>query len=155
MAQADLKSRRRSDYKFHLDYRTRWSDNDMYDHMNNSNYYFLFDSIVNAYLTAHCALQPPSSAQIGLVVHSHCDYFAPLGFPAVAELGLRVNKLGKSSVTYEIGVFERGEDAVRAVGEFVHVFVEREGRKPGKMGMGDDLRRGLERIVVATQTSKL
>ncbi|KAK7516308.1 HotDog domain-containing protein [Phyllosticta citriasiana] len=155
MAQADLKSRRRHDYKYHLDYRTRWSDNDMYDHMNNSNYYFLFDSIVNAYLVAHCTLQPPRSPHIGLVVHSHCDYFAPLGFPAVAELGLRVNRLGKSSVTYEIGVFERGEHEVRAVGEFVHVFVERESGRPGKMGMGDDLRRGLERIVAPPQKSKL
>ncbi|KAK8242068.1 HotDog domain-containing protein [Phyllosticta capitalensis] len=149
MAQAELKSRRRSDYKFHLDYRTRWSDNDMYDHMNNSTYYYLFDSIVNTYLTTHCSLQPPSSAQIGLVVHSHCDYFAPLGFPAVAELGLRVNKLGKSSVTYEIGVFERGEEEVRAVGEFVHVFVERESRKPAARGMSDELRSGLEKITAA------
>lgn len=119
----------------------------MYDHMNNSVYYFLFDSVVNTYLNQHCSLHPPTSSQIGLVVHSHCDYLAPLGFPAVADLALRVNKLGKSSVTYEIGVFERGMEDVKAVGEFVHVFVERESRKPGKTGMDQDLRKGLEKIV--------
>ncbi|KAH7063603.1 HotDog domain-containing protein [Macrophomina phaseolina] len=153
MAQAQLKARRRSDYQFHLEYRTRWSDNDMYDHMNNSQYYFLFDSVVNTYLVQHCGLHPPSSPQIGLVVHSHCDYFAPLGFPAVADLALRVNKLGKSSVTYEIGVFESGIEEARAVGEFVHVFVDRESRKPAKDGMSNRLREGLEKIV-ADQSSK-
>lgn len=119
----------------------------MYDHMNNSVYYFLFDSVVNTYLIQHCALHPPTSSQIGLVVHSHCDYFAPLGFPAVADLALRVNKLGKSSVTYEIGVFERGIEEVRAVGEFVHVFVDRDTRKPGTNGMSENLRQGLEKII--------
>ncbi|KAK0664405.1 hypothetical protein DIS24_g810 [Lasiodiplodia hormozganensis] len=151
MAQAEIKARRRSDYKFHLEYRTRWSDNDMYDHMNNSVYYFLFDSVVNTYLIQHCALHPPTSSQIGLVVHSHCDYFAPLGFPAVADLALRVNKLGKSSVTYEIGVFERGIEEVRAVGEFVHVFVDRDTRKPGANGMSENLRQGLEKIITETR----
>lgn len=123
----------------------------MYDHMNNSVYYFLFDSVVNTYLIQHCALHPPTSSQIGLVVHSHCDYFAPLGFPAVADLALRVNKLGKSSVTYEIGVFERGIEEVRAVGEFVHVFVDRDTRKPGTNGMSENLRQGLEKIITETR----
>ena len=130
----------------------------MYDHMNNSVYYFLyvlprtkaqttaqnahnsclthsFDSIVNTYLMTHCKLDPPKSPLIGLVVHSHCDYLAPVGFPALIDLGLRVKKLGKSSVTYEIGVFERGVEEVKAVGEFVHVFVDRESRRPRAEGM--------------------
>src|SRR5579862_3965997 len=85
-----------------------------------------YDSIVNAYLAEHCSLRPSASPQIGLVVHSSSDYFAPVGFPAVLDLGLRVNKLGTSSVTYEIGVFERGVEEVKAVGSFVHVFVDRE-----------------------------
>ncbi|GAB7347144.1 hypothetical protein MBLNU459_g3266t1 [Dothideomycetes sp. NU459] len=167
MAQAELKNRQLKDYGFHLEYRTRWSDNDMYDHMNNSIYYFLyvpsthsygtntspsiipeFDSIVNTYLMTHCSLHPPTSPLIGLVVHSHCDYFSPLGFPAVADLGLRVKKLGKSSVTYEIGVFERGVDGVKAVGEFVHVFVDRESRRPRADGMSEGMRDGLGRLVV-------
>ena len=119
----------------------------MYHHLNNSIYYFLFDSVVNTYLIDHCNLHPPTSPQIGLVVHSHCDYFAPIEFPAVVDLALRVNKLGKSSVTYEIGVFEQGKDEVRVVGEFIHVFVERESRKPGTEGMGEDLKGGLQKIL--------
>ncbi|KAJ4394969.1 hypothetical protein N0V91_011149 [Didymella pomorum] len=146
MAHNALKARRRSDYKFHLEYRTRWSDNDMYHHLNNSVYYYLFDSVVNTYLIQHCSLHPPTSPQIGLVVHSHCDYFAPTEFPAVVDLALRVNKLGKSSVTYEIGVFERGQEEVKAVGEFVHVFVDRESRKPGQAGMTGELKDGLKNI---------
>ncbi|KAF2666897.1 Thioesterase/thiol ester dehydrase-isomerase [Microthyrium microscopicum] len=146
MALSEIKARRRSDYKFQLEYRTRWSDNDMYDHMNNSIYYFLFDSVVNTYLINHCKLDPPTSTQVGLVVHSHCDYLAPTGFPAIVDLALRVNKLGKSSVTYEIGVFERGTEEPKAVGEFIHVFVERESMKPGTTGMKEDLRTGLAAI---------
>lgn len=117
-----------------------------------------FDSVVNTYLIKHCALHPPTSPQIGLVVHSHCDYFAPVEFPAVVDLALRVNKLGKSSVTYEIGVFERGVEEVKAVGEFVHVFVDRESRRPDAKGMADELKNGLERLVVedaAQSQSKL
>lgn len=106
-----------------------------------------FDSVVNTYLIQHCSLHPPTSPHIGLVVHSHCDYFAPLEFPAVVDLALRVNKLGKSSVTYEIAVFEQGQDEVKAVGEFVHVFVGRESRKPAETGMANALKEGLGNIL--------
>jgi acyl-CoA thioester hydrolase len=81
------------------------------------------------------------------VVHSHCDYFAPIEFPAVVDLALRVNKLGKSSVTYEIGVFERGQEEVKAVGEFIHVFVDRDTRRPGASGMAEELKSGLEQLL--------
>lgn len=126
----------------------------MYAHMNNSQYYFLMDSITNAYLITHCSFSPSTSSQIGLVVHSHCDYFAPVGFPAILELGLRVSSLGRSSVRYEIGVFEEGSEDVKAVGEFVHVFVEREGRRPVKGGMLGGLREGLQRLVVEDGSEK-
>ena len=139
-----LKQRRQQDYGFHLEYRTRWSDNDMYDHMNNSVYSFLFDSIINSYLIEHCGFHPPTSSQIGLVVHSNADYFGSVGFPSIVDLGLRVNKLGKSSVTYEVGVFERGKEDVRAVGGYTHVFVERETNRPAVSGMSEEIRRGLE-----------
>jgi acyl-CoA thioester hydrolase len=142
-----LKARRRSDYSFSLDYRTRWSDNDQYAHVNNSVYYLLFDSVVNAYLIAHCGLDPPTSPHIGLVVHSHCDYFAPVEFPALVHLCLRVNKLGRSSVTYEIGVFEADRDAPNAVGEFVHVFVDRNTRRPEPTGMPAALHAGLAKLL--------
>ncbi|KAJ2896795.1 uncharacterized protein MKZ38_005241 [Zalerion maritima] len=143
-----LKSRKRQDYPYLLEYRTRWADNDMYHHMNNSVYNFLYDSVVNAYLMEHCGLNPETSPQYGLVVHSHGDFFGAIAFPKVAELGLRVNKLGSSSVTYEIGLFERGVEEVKAVGGFVHVFVERETGRPARNGMSDGLRRGLEKILM-------
>jgi len=148
MSYGELKKRRRSDYGYTLEYRTRWSDNDMYDHMNNSIYNFLFDSIINTYLITHCALQPPSSPQYGLVAHSHIDFFGSIAFPAIADLCLRVNKLGKSSVTHEIALFERGKEKVRAVGEVVHVFVERETGRPGVEGMSGNIKEGLEKILV-------
>lgn len=122
-------------------------DNDMYDHVNNSVYYFLFDSVVNTYLSTHCSHSPRTSPSIGLVVHSHADYTAPVAFPALLDVCMRVNKLGKASVTYEVAVFARGDENVAAVGEFVHVFVEREGRRPLKEGMEGGIRKGLERIL--------
>lgn len=121
----------------------------MYHHLNNSIYNFLYDSIVNTYLMTRCGLSPAASSQYGLVVHSHGDFFGSVSFPAVVELGLRVNKLGRTSVTYEIGLFERGVEVVKAVGEFVHVFVERETGRPSKQGMHPRLREGLEMILVA------
>lgn len=133
------------------------------DHMNNSVYSFLyllsrcsswckliqdrFDSIINAYLIEHCGRRPSTSSQIGLVVNSHCDYFGSVGFPMVVELGLRVNKLGKSSVEYEVGVFEKGKGDVRAVGGYTHVFVERERNRPAPNGMSEDIRRGLNKLL--------
>ncbi|RDL37514.1 uncharacterized protein BP5553_04947 [Venustampulla echinocandica] len=120
----------------------------MYDHMNNSIYNFLYDSVVNAYLIEQCGLHPPTSSQYGLVVHSHGDFFGSIAFPAVAELALRVNKLGKSSVTYEVALFERGVENVKAVGELIHVFVDRGTGRPATKGMSDSLREGLQKLVV-------
>ncbi|PGH10495.1 hypothetical protein AJ79_05423 [Helicocarpus griseus UAMH5409] len=170
----ELKKRRtRKDYAFHLEYRTRWSDNDMYAHLNNSVYAFLIDSIVNTYLINNCGLDPfsarssspspsppspsPAHSQIGLVVSSYCDYFASVSFPDILDLGLRVVKLGSSSVMYEVGIFRRGEETVKAVGGFTHVFVEKEGMRPadgsgGKKGMDEGIRRGLERLVMKEGT---
>lgn len=116
--------------------------------MNNTIYQQLYDSVINTYLIEHCGLRPIDGAQYGMVVHAHNDYFAQTSFPAVAELALRVNKLGTSSVTYEIAVFEKGLDKVRSVGEFVQVFVDRETGRPNAKGMSEAMRRGLQRIVV-------
>ena len=102
-----------------------------------------------------CGLLPATSEQYGLVVHSHSDYFGSLAFPAVAELALRVNKIGKTSVTYEIGVFERGVPEVKAVGEFVHVFVDRSTGRPNPTGISSKLREGLQSIAVSSSASKL
>jgi acyl-CoA thioester hydrolase len=122
------------------------SDNDQYAHMNNAIYYHLYDSIVNDYLTKHCGVQATSSPVIGLVVTSFSDFFRPLGYPQVLELGLRVSKLGGSSVTYEIGVFEEGVESAAAVGGYTHVFVESGSRKTGNMSK--EIRKGLEKLLV-------
>jgi acyl-CoA thioester hydrolase len=98
-------------------------------------------------LIERCGLQPATSAQIGLVVSSYCDFFGSVAYPAVVELGLRVLKLGKSSVLYEVGIFEQGQDAVKAVGGFIHVFVEQKGRRPAKEGMDVKIRDGLQQIL--------
>jgi len=114
--------------------------------MNNAIYYHLYDSIINDYLAKHCGVRAASSSVIGLVVTSFSDFYRPVGYPQVLELGLRVSKLGKSSVTYEIGVFEEGAEPVAAVGGYTHVFVESLSRKTGKMGK--EIREGLEKLVV-------
>ncbi|KAH9885168.1 HotDog domain-containing protein [Xylariomycetidae sp. FL2044] len=129
-----LKNRTRQDYPFLLEYRTRWSDNDMYDHMNNSVYNVLSHP---------------------LMAHTHTDYFAAISYPKVAELCLRVNKLSKSSVVYEAALFEKGVEHVKAVGEFVHVFVDRATQRPNVNGMNTQLRQGLEKLLVGGDSSKL
>ena len=100
-------------------------------------------------------MHPPSSAEHPLMAHTHCDYFAAISYPKVAELCLRVNKLGKSSVTYEVALFEKDVEGVKAVGEFVHVFVERATQRPGINGMNSRLREGLEKLLVRDSSSKL
>ncbi|KIL68419.1 hypothetical protein M378DRAFT_158217 [Amanita muscaria Koide BX008] len=145
---------RRKDYPYFLSYQTRWSDNDQYSHVNNSVYYHLFDSIVNTYLIEQCGLSPTSSDGIGLVVTSYCSFYRPLSFPQLLDLGLRVLKLGNSSVGYEVGVFEQGEDEPAAVGGYTHVFVDRITRK--SVQMPEKLRDGLEKVRVQdVQRSKL
>jgi acyl-CoA thioester hydrolase len=110
---------------------------------------------VNTYLISQCGLHPPSSPQYGLVVHSHGDFFGSIAFPAVAELALRVNRLGKSSVTYEIALFEKGVHEVKSVGNITHVFVDRDTGRPASNGMNGHLKAGLQKILVTVQQSKL
>lgn len=131
----------------------------MYSHLNNTVYAMLFDSIVNTYLITHCGMDPFSkssapSAQVAIMVNSYCDYFASVSFPDVLELGLRVAKLGSSSVTYEVGVFREGEEAVKVVGGYTHVFVARGTMRPTREGMEEGTRRELEKLVV-NETAKL
>ncbi len=109
---------------------TRWMDNDLYGHLNNVIYYSLFDTAVNRYLIEQGALDPHHGAVIGLVVETHCNYFASLAFPQSIDAGLRVARRGRSSVRYEIGLFAEGEDLCAARGHFVHVYVDRQSRRP-------------------------
>ncbi|HXF16579.1 MAG TPA: thioesterase family protein [Burkholderiales bacterium] len=109
---------------------TRWADNDVYGHVNNVVYYSYFDTVVNQYLIEQRVLDVPTSTVIGLVVETQCEYFAPLSFPDVVHAGLRVAKLGNSSVRYEIGLFRNDENEASAQGYFVHVYVDRASRNP-------------------------
>jgi acyl-CoA thioester hydrolase len=109
---------------------TRWMDNDLYGHVNNVVYYSFFDTAVNRYLIEAGALDIHQGKVIGLVVHTQCHYFEPLAFPQAVQAGLRVLHLGRSSVRYQLGLFADGADLAAAVGEFVHVYVDRESRRP-------------------------
>lgn len=109
---------------------TRWSDNDIYGHVNNVVYYSWFDTAVNAYLISQGALDPKHGSLIGLVVETQCNYFSPLAFPQTVEVGLRVARLGSSSVRYEVGLFAQGQAVTAAKGHFVHVYVDRIDRRP-------------------------
>ena len=104
------------------------------------------DSVANSYLITHCGMNPSSSPSIGLMVSSSCTFVSSCAFPAVLELGLRVNKLGTSSVTYEVGIFEEGVEGVKAVGGFTHVFCDSVHRRPVKL-LGA-YREGLEKLLV-------
>ncbi|OWQ48531.1 thioesterase [Roseateles noduli] len=113
-----------------LPVQTRWMDNDLYGHLNNVVYYSLFDTAVNRYLIEQGALDLHHGEVIGLVIETHCNFFASLAFPQPVEAGLRVAKRGRSSVRYEIGLFAEGEPLCAARGHFVHVYVDRASRRP-------------------------
>ncbi len=109
---------------------TRWMDNDVYGHVNNVQYYSFFDTAVNRWLIERGVLDPLTSPVFGLVVETRCSYYKPLSFPDRVDAGLKVVHLGRSSVRYTIGLFRQGDDEAAAAGEFTHVYVERESRKP-------------------------
>ena len=137
----------RTAYRHFLAIPTRWMDNDVYRHVNNVVYYSYFDTAVNHYLIEQDVLDIERSPVIGLVVETACQYFAPIAFPDIVNVGLRVGKLGTSSVRYEIGIFRNEEDSASAQGHFVHVYVERASNRPTPLP--GDLRAALEKISVS------
>jgi acyl-CoA thioester hydrolase len=120
----------REHFPHHLAVPTRWMDYDVYGHVNNVVYYAYFDTVVNKYLIDHGALDPAAGPVIGLVVETQCRYHASLTFPETVEAGLRVARLGTSSVRYEIALFSSGRETPAAEGHFVHVYVDRATRRP-------------------------
>lgn len=123
-------ARPRVDFRRFLTIDTRWMDNDVYGHVNNAVYYSYFDTAVNRHLIEAGALDIHAGATIGLVVETQCRYFAPLAFPQSVEAGLRVGHIGRSSVRYEVGLFTPGQALSAAHGHFIHVYVDRETRRP-------------------------
>ncbi len=135
----------RADYPHFALIPTRWTDNDIYGHMNNVVYYALFDTAINQYLIAQGGLDIAAGPVIGVAAETHCRFLRSLSFPEVAEVGLRVGRLGTSSVRYELAVFKQGEAEAAAVGLFVHVFVDRAARRPTPIPPG--LREALARLL--------
>jgi acyl-CoA thioester hydrolase len=119
-----------ADYRYFLPIGTRWMDNDVYGHVNNVTYYSYFDTVANDYLITAGGLDIRTAPVIGVVVESHCAYHASLAFPDRLRAGLRVDRLSARSVTYGIAIFTENDDAAAAHGHFVHVFVDRESRRP-------------------------
>ena len=132
------------DYPHVADITTRWNDNDVYGHVNNAVFYAYFDSVANAYLIEN-GLDIHTGEVIGLVVASGCEFHAPVEYPAVLRVGLRVDRLGTSSVTYGLAVFADGHDKAVVHGHFTHVYVDREARRPRPIPAG--LRSALEGLV--------
>ena len=137
----------RSDYRVHRLIPTRWMDNDAYGHVNNVIYYSWFDTAVNAWLIEQSLLDIHHGNPIGLVVETGCRYNRPVAFPEAVEAGLRIAKLGNSSVRWEVGLFTAGHEAPAAEGHFVHVYVDRETRRPAPLP--DAWRQVLLPLVVA------
>ena len=122
--------RGRDAYRHFATITTRWADNDAYGHVNNTVYYAWFDTVVNEWLVGQGLLDIGTGDPIGLVVETGCRYFAPLSFPGDVEVGMAVDRLGSSSVTYRLGVFAAGSDKPAAEGHFTHVYVGRVDRRP-------------------------
>jgi acyl-CoA thioester hydrolase len=141
-------AKKRSDFKHFHDITTRWMDNDAYGHVNNVVYYSWFDTVVNQFLIANGVLDIERSKVIGLVIETQCNYFASAAFPDRVTAGVRVTKLGNSSVRYEVGIFREDEESAAAQGHFVHVYVDRESRRPASIP--DDMRKLLQSIEVAS-----
>tara|TARA_B100000949_G_C13909744_1_gene296291 strand:+ start:99 stop:533 length:435 start_codon:yes stop_codon:yes gene_type:complete len=144
MCKENIETRDR--YPHFLSIQTRWSDNDIYGHVNNVTYYSYFDTVVNCFLIDQGGLDIETDSVIGMAVETMCKFNKPLAYPEVLEAGLRVGKLGNSSVRYEIGIFQEGAAEAAAMGHFVHVFVDRATGKPAPIP--DAIRSALEQIKV-------
>jgi acyl-CoA thioester hydrolase len=135
----------RAEYPHLVKLPTRWMDNDVYGHINNALYYAFFDTAINQYLIAEGGLDITGGNVIAFAAESQCQYLQALAFPEVLEVGLRVGKLGNSSVRYELAIFKQGETLAAAAGYFVHVFVDRQTRRP--VSMPEQIRAALARLL--------
>lgn len=148
----DPRSLTLSDFPVHRPVTTRWSDNDMYGHLNNAVYYELFDSAINGWQVEHVTIDPLTDPTQGVVAESGCTFYSEIAFPTPLVVGLRITRLGTSSVTYELGLFvdpviaEVGDGPPKALGHWVHVEIDADTRRPTPIP--EHLRRLLETAVV-------
>ena len=120
----------RADFVAFEDIHSRWMDNDAYGHINNVVYYSFFDTAVNRYLIERNVLYVIKDETIGLVIETQCQYFSPIAYPAMIHVGLKVAHLGNTSVKYEVAIFKNEDTVASAMGQFVHVYVDRKTNKP-------------------------
>ncbi|MBZ0161324.1 MAG: acyl-CoA thioesterase [Notoacmeibacter sp.] len=120
----------RADYRVFRTLQTRWADNDIYGHMNNVVHYALFDTAINGWLVEEKMLDFHKGDRVGLVVETGCRYYAEMAFPDMVTAGIRVARLGSSSVRYEIALFRNEDEMAAAEGHFVHVYVDARSRRP-------------------------
>ena len=125
-----MKSLRRTDFAVLRSLPTRWSDDDTYGHVNNVVHYLMFDTAVNGWLIEASGVDIRTLPAIGVVVETSCRYFAELRFPEVVTAGIALEKLGTSSVVYQLALFGVSSESPAAVGRFVPVYVDRDGRRP-------------------------
>jgi acyl-CoA thioester hydrolase len=134
------------DYGHSAPFATRWNDNDVYGHINNAVYYEAMDTTINRWLLASGHLDVTDGDSIGVCASSSCEYVASGSFPDVLTVGLRAGRLGRTSVTWETAI--TGPDGtLLATGRFVHVFVDRQTRRPAPIS--DGLRAAIEESLVA------
>lgn len=120
----------REAFPFFLDIPTRWMDSDVYGHVNNVEYYSYMDTAVNMHLVRSGALDFETSPAFGVVVETGCKFLKEIRYPELIQAGIRITKLGNSSVTYQIGLFRESDGELAALGHFVHVYVDRDSRRP-------------------------
>ena len=130
MTSDDAREVRRSDFAVTRQLPTRWSDDDTYGHVNNTIHYLMFDTAVNGWLIEASGVDIRTLPALGLVVETSCRYFAELRFPETVTAGIALEKLGTSSVVYQLALFGEGRDEPAAVGRFVHVYVDASSRRP-------------------------
>ena len=142
MAKTNPETRAR--YAHFLTITTRWMDNDVYNHVNNVNYYSYFDTAVNGFLIEATCIDIRELPAIGIVAESSCRFFSAASFPDTIHAGLAVERLGRSSVVYEIALFRNDDETPCALGRFVHVYVDRLTRRP--VGIPEAIRNVVERL---------
>jgi acyl-CoA thioester hydrolase len=136
----------RDQFSYFLSIPTRWKDNDVYGHVNNVVYYSYFDTLITQYLIVECRIDIVGGPVVPFTVENMCRYRRSFSFPEVIDAGLRVARLGNSSVRYEIGLFGQGQQDASAVGYFVDVFVDRGTGK--SVRIPQEIHAVLERLVV-------
>jgi acyl-CoA thioester hydrolase len=142
---ADPRALRRDSFPVLRELATRWSDEDVYGHVNNAVHYVLFDTAVNGWLMEAAGTDVRRLPAVGLVVETSCRYLAELRFPEPVTAGLALERLGTTSVVYRLALFGTGNEQPAAVGRFVHVYVDRASRRP--VPVPEPVRAALERLL--------